>query len=88
MERIRVGVLRGGPSSEYDISLKTGGHVLRHLKEDTYIPQDIFISRDGVWHARGFESTPERILKNVDVVFNALHGEYGEDGREIGRAHV
>jgi len=80
MAKMRIGVLRGGPSSEYDISLKTGGHVLRNLSEEKYHPQDIFISKSGVWHVRGLETPLERALKGLDVVFNALHGEYGEDG--------
>lgn len=78
-EKIRVGVLRGGPSSEYDISLKTGATVLRHLPEH-YTPVDIFIGREGDWHLRGIPREPHRALAHVDVVFNALHGEYGEDG--------
>ncbi|MCX6702162.1 MAG: hypothetical protein NTX96_03155 [Candidatus Zambryskibacteria bacterium] len=77
---LHIGVLRGGPSSEYDVSLKTGANVLKHLS-DTHRPIDIFISRDGKWHINGLERSPERILKNVDVVFNALHGSYGEDGQ-------
>src|SRR3989344_4066493 len=76
---LHIGVLRGGPSSEYDVSLKSGANVLRHLSE-THRPLDIFISRDGKWHIAGVERSPERILQNVDVVFNALHGAYGEDG--------
>ena len=32
--RTVVGVLRGGPSSEYDVSLKTGATVLRELDKD------------------------------------------------------
>jgi D-alanine-D-alanine ligase len=76
---LRIGVLRGGPSLEYDLSLKSGGHVLAQLAE-THRPIDIFISKDGRWHMHGVEKSPERILKHVDVVFNALHGEYGEDG--------
>lgn len=79
MARIRVGVLRGGPSSEYEVSLKTGGTVLRHLPEK-YEPHDIFISRDGKWHMGGFEIEPASLPRRVDVVWNALHGEYGEDG--------
>lgn len=79
MARTRVGVLRGGPSSEYDVSLKTGGTVLANLPPQ-YEPLDILISKDGVWHYRGLTTTPEKILRQVDVVFNALHGEYGEDG--------
>ena len=77
---LRIGVLRGGPSPEYDVSLQSGSHVLKHLSE-THQPVDIFISRDGTWHMRGVPRTPERILKQVDVVFNALHGSYGEDGQ-------
>lgn len=79
--KIRVGVLRGGPSSEYDVSLKSGETVLRNLSRDKYIPHDIFISKEGVWHCDGFEKTPAEALKLVDVAFVALHGEYGEDGK-------
>ena len=76
---LRIGVLRGGPSPEYDVSLQTGANVLKHLSE-THKPLDIFISRDGVWHLRGVPRPVEKILPQVDVVFNALHGKFGEDG--------
>lgn len=77
---LRIGVIRGGPSAEYDVSLQTGGNILKILAE-THKPIDIFISRDGTWHVQGIERSPERILKHVDVIFNALHGTYGEDGQ-------
>ncbi len=76
---LRIGVIRGGPSPEYSVSLKTGQNVLEALSV-THKPIDIFISQDGVWHIQGLEKSPERILKNIDVVFNALHGAWGEDG--------
>lgn len=79
MTKVRVGVLRGGPSSEYSVSLETGRHVLQSLPEK-YHPHDIFISRDGVWHVSGFPKNPHEALNHIDVVFNALHGEFGEDG--------
>ncbi|OHA89419.1 MAG: hypothetical protein A2741_00015 [Candidatus Zambryskibacteria bacterium RIFCSPHIGHO2_01_FULL_43_27] len=78
--KITVGVIRGGPSNEYDVSLRTGGEILKNMP-DKYRVQDIFISRDGAWHIGGLERPPERILSQVDVVFNALHGRYGEDGK-------
>lgn len=81
MSKIRVGVLRGGPSSEYDVSLMTGGSVLKNLPEDKYLPHDIFITKDGVWHMGGVAVSPSDALSRIDVVFNALHGEYGEDGK-------
>jgi D-alanine-D-alanine ligase len=77
--KIRVGVLRGGPSPEYDVSLKTGGTILANLPEE-YEPIDIFISKEGAWHTSGLQKNPYDILKTVDVVVNALHGSYGEDG--------
>lgn len=75
-----VGVLRGGPSSEYEVSLKTGASVLGALHPERFEARDIFIDRAGVWHLHGAPVTPERALRGVDVVFNAMHGEFGEDG--------
>ncbi|MCC2630265.1 MAG: D-alanyl-alanine synthetase D-alanine-D-alanine ligase [Candidatus Paceibacter sp.] len=80
MHKLRVAVLRGGPSSEYDVSLKSGGTILKHMPEK-YLAHDILISKNGVWHRDGFERSPDRALSHIDVVFNAMHGEYGEDGK-------
>lgn len=75
-----VGVLRGGPSREHDVSLKTGHAILQHLPSDRFTARDIYIDREGLWHERGRLTSPERVLPSVDVVVVALHGEYGEDG--------
>lgn len=80
MQKIRVGVLRGGPSPEYEVSLATGKNVLDNLPREHYEPFDILISREGKWHEAGFEKSPENILRKFDVVWNGLHGKYGEDG--------
>lgn len=79
MTKKRVGVLRGGPSSEYEVSLKTGKSVIDNLT-NKYEVLDIFISKEGVWHHLGAPIEPENVFKKVDVIFNALHGAYGEDG--------
>ena len=84
MSKTVVAVLRGGPSSEYDVSLKSGSTVLRHLEQsplnEKYQPVDVLISRDGQWHRDGYERPPARALAGADVIFNALHGQFGEDG--------
>ena len=85
MSLIKVGVLRGGPSSEYDVSLKTGKRIIDILNHpdlaSVYKPIDIFIDKKNVWHVDGAPQGPYDALKKVDIVFNALHGEYGEDGK-------
>lgn len=75
-----VGVLRGGPSREHEISLRSGAAILTNLPEERFTTRDIYIDRNGQWHDRGRPAAPERILRQVDVVLNGLHGEYGEDG--------
>ncbi len=75
-----VGVLRGGPSSEYEISLLSGASVLAELPKDKYEARDLFVDREGTWHSRGVPVSPEKALAGVDAVFNVIHGEYGEDG--------
>ncbi len=81
MSKIRVGVMRGGIGNEYNISLKTGGNVLASLSRDIYEPHDILITDNGEWHLNGVPTTPAKLMQHVDVVFNALHGEFGEDGK-------
>ena len=80
MARTVVGILRGGTSSEYNLSLKTGAAMLSALPEERYETKDIFIDKAGMWHVRGIPAVPVRALAQVDVVLNALHGGIGEDG--------
>ena len=82
---IKVGVIRGGVSSEYEVSLKTGSNVLSHLRGEKlssiYKPIDILIDKEGVWHIGGKPVSIEDVFNSVDVIFNALHGDFGEDGK-------
>ena len=69
-----VGVLRGGPSREHEVSLKTGAAMLANLPEERFVARDIYINKNGAWHDRGKPVSPERVLRQVDVVLNGLHG--------------
>jgi D-alanine-D-alanine ligase len=69
--RKRVAVVLGGLSAEREISQMTGESVARVLSERGYNVSVIRAGRD----------LPARLLAaRIDVVFNALHGRYGEDG--------
>lgn len=80
----RVGVIRGGPSEEYAVSLQTGANVLKALRDhyaSRYETRDILIDQDGRWHIDGAPIELESVCNRMDVAFNALHGRFGEDGK-------
>ena len=89
--RTIVGVLRGGTSSEYNLSLKTGAAIMSALPDDQYETRDLLVDKTGIWHFRGRPVDASRALSQVDIVLNALHGGVGEDGsvqRILDRAGV
>ena len=68
-----VAVVLGGPSCEAEVSRSTGGAIAEALREKGYNAVEV-------------ELVPEKLveqLREIDakVVFNAVHGMYGEDGR-------
>ena len=70
----KVLVLMGGVSSEREVSLSSGAGVLAALKEEGF---DAF-AYDFENDAAGLAAAIGR--ERPDIVFNALHGTYGEDG--------
>lgn len=77
----KIAVLRGGPSSEYGVSMLSGNAVLDALKKLDFNYKDIVITKKGEWLDSGFVKPAHKALEGVDVVFIALHGEFGEDGQ-------
>jgi len=47
--RIRAAILMGGHSSEHEISLKTGGMVLKNLDRRKFDALPVKIGKDGSW---------------------------------------
>ena len=70
----RVTVLMGGASAERDVSLSSGRGVVAALKEAGYDVFSLDVTRD---LATLVSTLAEQ---KPDVVFNALHGRFGEDG--------
>lgn len=77
----KVAVVYGGRSGEHEVSCRSAASIIAHLTE--YAVTEVFIDRDGAWHVEGVRAgfgEALRTLSEVDVVFPALHGPYGEDG--------
>jgi D-alanine-D-alanine ligase len=66
-----VAVLKGGLSAEREVSLKTGGAVAEALRSLKHRVTEIDMDRN-------LAAQLEKI--KPEVVYNALHGTYGEDG--------
>lgn len=70
-----VAVLMGGPSAEREVSLSTGRECAAALRVAGYEVVELVLGPD-----EG-ASLPQRLAEAApDVVFNALHGRFGEDG--------
>jgi D-alanine-D-alanine ligase len=79
MNKIRVGVIRGGRSGEHEVSLRSAESILNAIDKNKYDVVPITISHEGRWEP--FTISPDPGAKPpVDVVFPIVHGTYGEDG--------
>ncbi|MBC7635801.1 MAG: D-alanine--D-alanine ligase [Acetobacteraceae bacterium] len=69
----RVAVLFGGMSAEREVSLSSGRQVIAALRVAGYDVTPVEVGSDLAAVLRALDPRP-------DVVFNALHGRFGEDG--------
>lgn len=72
----KIGVLMGGPSTEREVSLKSGKAVHEALKENGFDAVGIDI-------INGKKQDNIRLIKSrkISCAFLALHGRFGEDGQ-------
>ena len=86
-----VAIVCGGDSGEFEISVKSAQVVKKHLNPELYNSKIIVVSKKG-WYGLLKDGTRVDVDKNdfsisvgghrtkFDVVFNAVHGEPGENG--------
>lgn len=72
MKQDKIVVVMGGTSTEAEVSRRTGKAVLKALQSKGY-------------NAEGMELNPKTFASDIQktgcaIVFNALHGKFGEDG--------
>jgi D-alanine-D-alanine ligase len=89
---IRVAVIAGGDSGEYEISVKSGAIVAQYIPQEKYEVYLIEI-KSNQWFYKDIHQEKIFVDKNdfslilngekikFDVVFNAIHGTPGEDGK-------
>lgn len=96
MDKIKLGVIFGGMSTEHEVSIASGTSVLRNLDKSKYEIYPIYINKKGIWNEYKGELKEYQVgdiiedvkeisnvleyLQKIDVMFPVLHGLYGEDG--------
>lgn len=94
MNKIKLGVIFGGMSTENEVSCVSGTSVIKHLNKEKYEIFPIYIDKVGNWYQiknENLELIEElenkelidniiEYIKQMDVIFPVLHGMYGEDG--------
>lgn len=96
MEKIKVGIIFGGMSTENEVSVVSAGSILGNIDRKKFEVFPIYIDKKGKWYIfiedgkkRELGAEVENIieienieeyLQKLDVVFPVLHGLYGEDG--------
>lgn len=81
MNKIKLGIIYGGNSTEHEVSINSAKSVCDALDKEKYDIYKIYIDKVGNWYKED-----DRIdnvfayLKSLDVIFPVLHGRYGEDG--------
>lgn len=96
MNKLKIGVVFGGTSTEHDVSVVSGTDIMRNMDKTKYEIYPIYIDEEGIWYE--YELTNQifkvgdkikankkienlwEYLKTMDVVFPVLHGLGGEDG--------
>jgi D-alanine-D-alanine ligase len=68
-KNLKIAVAMGGPGSEHDVSMASGKAVLKALRDAGCNAVELIVTEHAIF-------APE----DVDVVFNTIHGTFGEDG--------
>lgn len=94
-DKLKVGVAFGGPSPEHEISVNSGRNVCANTDHDKFDVFPVYITREGAFQISSLPSKDIEAafkepannaiaavgtLKQFDVIFNTVHGPYGEDG--------
>lgn len=79
-KKYKVAILKGGDSDEHPISVKSGDQ-LKNRIDDLQNVTDITVDRTGDWFVQGVPYDKRNIVRDFDMVINAVKGGEGENGR-------
>lgn len=89
MNKIKLGLIYGGMSTEHEVSISSYESIIKNIDKDKYEITSFYISKDGTWFTDGKRTKDVfNSLKEMDCVFPILHGKNGEDGNIAGMLEI
>lgn len=89
MNKIKLGLIYGGVSTEHEVSISSYESIVNNINKDKYDITSFYISKDGTWFTDGKRTKDVfNSLKEMDCVFPILHGKNGEDGSIAGMLEI
>lgn len=89
MNKIKLGLIYGGVSTEHEVSISSYESIVNNINKDKYDITSFYISKDGTWFTDGKRTKDVfNSLKEMDCVFPILHGKNGEDGNIAGMLEI
>lgn len=89
MNKIKLGLIYGGVSTEHEVSISSYESIVNNINKDKYDITSFYISKDGTWFTDGKRTKDVfNSLKEMDFVFPILHGKNGEDGSVAGMLEI
>lgn len=89
MNKIKLGLIYGGVSTEHEVSISSYESIVNNINKDKYDITSFYISKDGTWFTDDKRTKDVfNSLKEMDCVFPILHGKNGEDGSIAGMLEI
>lgn len=89
MNKIKLGLIYGGMSTEHEVSISSYESIIKNIDKDKYEITSFYISKDGTWFTDGKRTKDVfNSLKEMNCVFPILHGKNGEDGSIAGMLEI
>ena len=89
MNKIKLGLIYGGMSTEHEVSISSYESIVNNIDKDKYEITSFYISKDGTWFTDGKRTKDVfNSLKKMNCVFPILHGKNGEDGNIAGMLEI
>lgn len=89
MNKIKLGLIYGGVSTEHEVSISSYESIVNNINKDKYEITSFYISKDGTWFTDGKRTKDVfNSLKKMNCVFPILHGKNGEDGSIAGMLEI